>query len=114
MPKEKAKSYNFFEDVYDVVRLIPQGRATSYGAIAAYLGSKISSRMVGWAMNAVHNDKSIPAHRVVNRLGMLTGKHHFSPPASMQQKLEKEGLVVLNDKIQNFDQVFWNPAKELE
>jgi methylated-DNA-protein-cysteine methyltransferase related protein len=106
-------TFNFFDDVYAVVRLIPKGRVTNYGSIAAYLGSKISSRMVGWAMNAVHGDRSVPAHRVVNRIGMLTGKMHFSPPESMQQKLEKEGHTIIKDKIQNFKDVFWDPAKEL-
>lgn len=106
-------TFNFFDDVYAVVRLIPKGRVTNYGSIAAYLGSKISSRMVGWAMNAVHGDRSVPAHRVVNRIGMLTGKMHFSPPESMQQKLEKEGHTIVKDKIQNFKDVFWDPAKEL-
>ena len=106
-------TYNFFEDVYDVVKLIPKGRVTNYGAIAAYLGSKISSRMVGWAMNAAHTDDSIPAHRVVNRIGLLTGKHHFSPPSSMQKKLEREGLKVVKDKVQDFTKVYWDPAKEL-
>jgi methylated-DNA-protein-cysteine methyltransferase related protein len=115
MAKKKTNSttYNFFEDVYDVVRLIPKGRATNYGSIAAYLGSKISSRMVGWAMNAAHTDKTLPAHRVVNRIGLLTGKHHFTPPSSMQKRLELEGIKVVKDKIQNFEKVFWDPAKEL-
>jgi methylated-DNA-protein-cysteine methyltransferase-like protein len=111
--KSKPTTYNFFNDVYEVVRLIPKGRATNYGAIAAYLGSKISSRMVGWAMNAAHADDSIPAHRVVNRIGLLTGKHHFTPPSSMQKKLEKEGIKVVKDKIQDFEKVYWDPAKEL-
>ena len=111
--KKEPQSYNFFEDVYDVVRLIPKGRVTNYGSIAVYLGSKISSRMVGWAMNAAHADKTIPAHRVVNRIGLLTGKHHFTPPGSMQKKLEKEGINVVKDKIQNFDEVYWDPSKEL-
>jgi methylated-DNA-protein-cysteine methyltransferase-like protein len=115
MPKKNSQkpTYNFFEDVYDVVKLIPKGRVTNYGAIAAYLGSKISSRMVGWAMNAAHTDKSIPAHRVVNRVGLLTGKHHFTPPSSMQKKLEGEGLKVVKDKVQDFTKVYWDPAKEL-
>ena len=104
---------NFFEDVYDVVRLIPKGRVTNYGSIAAYLGTKLSSRMVGWAMNAVHGDRSIPAHRVVNRIGLLTGKNHFNPPESMQEKLELEGLKIVNNKIQNYTDVYWDPAKEL-
>jgi methylated-DNA-protein-cysteine methyltransferase-like protein len=112
--KSKPATYNFFNDVYEEVRLIPKGRATNYGSIAAYLGSKISSRMVGWAMNAAHADDSIPAHRVVNRIGLLTGKHHFNPPSSMQKKLERERIKVVNDKIQDFEKVFWDPAKELE
>lgn len=108
-----AKGNNFFADVYDVVRLIPKGRATSYGAIAAYLGTKMSARMVGWAMNAAHNDKTIPAHRVVNRAGLLTGRHHFKTPLTMQQRLEKEGIKVRKHQIQNFSEVFWDPYKEL-
>jgi methylated-DNA-protein-cysteine methyltransferase related protein len=115
MAKKNADgTYNFFDDVYAVVRLIPKGRVTNYGSIAAYLGSKISSRMVGWAMNAAHNDKSIPAHRVVNRIGLLTGKMHFSPPDAMQKRLEKEGHTIIKDKIQDFKTAFWDPAKELE
>jgi methylated-DNA-protein-cysteine methyltransferase related protein len=115
MAKRKADgTYNFFEDVYAVVRLIPKGRVTNYGSIAAYLGSKISSRMVGWAMNAAHTDKTLPAHRVVNRIGLLTGKMHFNPPEAMQQRLEKEGHIIVKDKIQDFKNVFWDPAKELE
>ncbi len=105
--------YSFFENVYEVVRLIPQGRVTSYGAIAAYLGTKSSARMVGWAMNASHG-KKVPAHRVVNRSGMLTGKHHFKPPSRMKKLLEKEGHIVKKDKIQGFDQVFWDPSVELD
>lgn len=104
---------NFFNDVYEVVKLIPKGRATSYGAIAAYLGTKSSSRMVGWAMNAVHGQSDIPAHRVVNRAGILTGKHHFETPTRMQERLEAEGVRVIDDKIQNFNEVFWDPMKEL-
>jgi methylated-DNA-protein-cysteine methyltransferase related protein len=111
--KELKSKHNFFEDVYDVVRLIPKGRVTNYGSIAAYLGSKLSSRMVGWAMNAAHGDRSIPAHRVVNRMGLLTGKHHFNPPESMQKKLEQEGLKIVKDKIQNYSEVYWDPSKEL-
>lgn len=111
---KKVKEYNFFHDVFEVVRLIPKGRATSYGAIAAYLGTKMSARMVGWAMNAAHDDKTIPAHRVVNRNGLLTGRFHFKTPKSMQQKLEKEGLKVVKDQIVNFKEVFWDPYKELE
>jgi methylated-DNA-protein-cysteine methyltransferase-like protein len=110
----KKKSYdepNFFEDVYDVVRLIPKGRVTSYGAIANYLGTKMSSRMVGWAMNGA--PKGVPAHRVVNRIGLLTGKHHFKPPYMMQRLLEREGIKVVNDKIERFTAVFWDPSREL-
>ncbi|MEQ9288954.1 MAG: MGMT family protein [Cyclobacteriaceae bacterium] len=105
---------NFFEDVYDVVRLIPKGRATSYGAIANFLGSKISARMVGWAMNAAHNMDDIPAQRVVNRLGMLSGKMHFGTPTKMQEMLEADGLVVENDQIMDFKKHFWDPSIELE
>lgn len=105
---------DFFRDVYDVVRLIPKGRVTSYGAIAAYLGSKGSSRMVGWAMNGSHRVKpAVPAHRVVNRIGMLTGKAHFSDPNRMKRLLEKEGIKVKKDKILNFNKFFWDPTKEL-
>lgn len=111
--RSSVKTYNFFEDVYDVVRLIPKGRATSYGAIAAYLGTKMSARMVGWAMNAVHGDKSVPAHRVVNRNGQLTGRFHFKTPKAMQGLLEKEGIKVSNDQITDFKAVFWDPAAEL-
>jgi methylated-DNA-protein-cysteine methyltransferase related protein len=107
------KTYNFFEDVYEVVKLIPKGRVTSYGAIAKYLGTKMSARMVGWAMNAVHNDKKVPAHRVVNRIGLLTGKHHFHPPSAMQKRLEKEGLEIVKDKVQDFQKRFWDPFKEI-
>lgn len=110
---EKKKSYNFFEDVHAVAKLIPKGRVTSYGAIAAYLGTKMSARMVGWAMNSAHGDKKLPAHRVVNRIGLLTGKHHFKPPSSMQRQLEREGIKVIKDKIQNFEKLFWDPSKEL-
>ena len=104
----------FFEQVYEVVQLIPHGRVTSYGAIANYLGSKGSARMVGWAMNASHSSKNnIPAHRVVNRNGMLTGKIHFGGPDIMQQLLENEGIKIVDDQILNFDKHFWDPAKEL-
>lgn len=111
---ENKKQQSFFEDVYAVARLIPQGRVTSYGAIARYLGSSKSSRMVGWAMNNAHGQKpKIPAHRVVNRNGLLTGKHHFGHPDLMQQLLEKEGIVVVKDKIKNFEKVYWDPMSEL-
>ncbi|MFY8129172.1 MAG: MGMT family protein [Chitinophagaceae bacterium] len=108
------KSYTFFDDVYAVVRQIPKGRVTSYGAIANYLGTKLSARMVGWAMNAAHTVKpKVPAQRVVNRNGMLSGKMHFETPTYMQELLEKEGLIIENDTIKNFSKVFWDPAKEL-
>ncbi len=106
---------DFFNQVYEVVRLIPAGRVTSYGAIAKCLGSPQSSRMVGYAMNAAHGQQPpIPAHRVLNRIGMLTGKHHFNPPESMQALLEAEGLTIINDQVQNFKNQFWDPAIELE
>jgi methylated-DNA-protein-cysteine methyltransferase-like protein len=105
---------NFFELVFEVARQIPKGRVTSYGAIAACLGTKSSSRMVGWAMNGAGRVKpKVPAHRVVNRNGMLTGKHHFSPPGLMQQLLKKEGVKVKNDQVQDFKNVFWDPIEEL-
>ena len=105
---------SFFLKVYEVVGLIPYGRVSSYGAIAEYLGTKGSARMVGWAMNASHSAiENIPAHRVVNRLGLLTGKSHFGGPEIMQQLLESEGLVVENDKIKDFDVHFWDPSVEL-
>jgi methylated-DNA-protein-cysteine methyltransferase-like protein len=104
---------SFFQNVYEVVRLIPKGRVCSYGVIAAYLGSKGSARMVGWAMNAAHTQPDIPAHRVVNRVGLLTGRHHFDPPQRMQMLLEEEGIQVIDHQIQNFDIVFWNPNEEI-
>ena len=105
---------NFFEDVFDVVRQIPKGRVTNYGSIAKFLGSGSSSRMVGWAMNASHMMKpKVPAHRVVNRNGMLTGKHHFPTPTTMQALLEKEGVKVINDKVIEFKEHFWDPTLEL-
>jgi methylated-DNA-protein-cysteine methyltransferase-like protein len=110
---KQDKDYNFFNEVYEVVMLIPRGRVTSYGAIANYLGTRMSARMVGWAMNAAHGNKKVPAHRVVNRLGLLTGKHHFETPKTMQERLEKEGIRVKKDQIQDFSKVFWDPAKEL-
>lgn len=108
------KEYSFFQDVYDVVRQIPKGRVTSYGAIATYLGTKLSARMVGWAMNAAGLAKpKVPAHRVVNRNGMLSGKHHFATPTQMEDLLKKEKIEVQNDKIVDFEKLFWNPADEL-
>lgn len=104
---------NFFEKVYDVVRRIPFGRVTSYGAIAKYLGAAGSARMVGWAMNASNKNEDVPAHRVVNRVGLLTGKHHFDGSNLMQQLLENEGIKVENHQIVNFEKHFWDPWKEL-
>lgn len=105
--------HSFFEDVYEVAKLIPRGRVTSYGAIAAYLGAKSGARMVGWAMNGAGAYPDVPAHRVVNHSGLLTGKHHFSDPGQMQTLLEAEGIVIVKDKVQNFKQVLWEPMKEL-
>ncbi len=104
---------NFFEDVYDVVRQIPAGRVCSYGTIGQFLGAKSSARMVGWAMNAAHALPDVPAHRVVNRDGVLTGKHCFETPTTMQTLLENEGLTIENNKIKNFKTSFWDPAVEL-
>jgi methylated-DNA-protein-cysteine methyltransferase-like protein len=104
---------NFFEDVYEVVKLVPSGRWTSYGAIAHYLGAKGSARMVGWAMNNAHGLAEVPAHRVLNRNGVLSGKAHFTPPESMQERLEQEGLRVEQDKVVNATQSFWDPGIEL-
>ncbi len=109
-----SSSDNFFDNVYKIARLIPYGRVTSYGAIATYLGAARSARMVGWAMNNSHNQKEeVPAHRVVNRKGLLTGKHHFDGTNLMQQLLESEGIVVVDNQIQDFQNVFWNPSEEL-
>lgn len=110
----EKKSDNFFEKSYAVARLIPYGRVTSYGAIATYLGAARSARMVGWAMNNSSNQtEEVPAHRVVNRKGLLTGKHHFSGTNLMQQLLESEGIKVVDNQIQDLDKVFWNPSEEL-
>ena len=109
------KAENFFEKVFDVARKIPFGRVTSYGAIAKHLGAVRSARMVGWAMNNSHNQEiEVPAHRVVNRKGLLTGKHHFDGTNLMQQLLENEGIVVIDNQIQDLDKVFWNPSEELK
>ncbi|TDH24034.1 MGMT family protein [Segetibacter sp. 3557_3] len=109
-----SAQYSFFQNVWDVVRQIPFGRVTSYGAIARYLGTGSSARMVGWAMNASFNiSPKVPAHRVVNRNGMLSGKAHFTPPELMQELLEKEGLIVKDETIQEFETHFWDPAVEL-
>lgn len=111
--KLSEQNADFFERVYEVVKLIPEGRVTSYGAIANYLGAKRSSRMVGWAMNAAHQHPEIPAHRVVNRQGLLTGKMHFADPDDMERKLVLEGINVKNDQVQDFKVVYWNPVEEL-
>lgn len=108
----QKETISFFEKVYEVARQIPYGRVTSYGAIAKYLGATRSARMVGYAMNGSHG-KDVPAHRVVNRKGLLTGKHHFEGTNLMQQLLESEGIRVVNNQIQNFDKVFWEPSSEL-
>jgi methylated-DNA-protein-cysteine methyltransferase related protein len=111
---KNPENENFFDRVYDVVRLIPPGRVTTYGAIAKFTGSPQASRMVGWAMNASHQQPDvIPAHRVVNRKGLLTGKHHFRHPDLMQELLESEGIAVENDGVVEFDKLFWDPYKEL-
>tara|TARA_B100000927_G_scaffold150992_1_gene121668 strand:+ start:84 stop:464 length:381 start_codon:yes stop_codon:yes gene_type:complete len=108
------KNSDFFLDVYDVVKLIPEGRVTSYGAIANYLGSKQSARMVGWAMNASHDKEDVPAHRVVNRIGLLTGKNHFETSDKMRLLLESEGIVIDEDQVLDFERLFWDPSIELE
>ena len=113
-PRATTKQYTFFEDVYAVVRQIPKGRVTSFGAIANYLGTKLSARMVGWAMNAAHDaNPKVPAHRVVNRNGMLSGKVHFSTPTLMEELLTKEKVKVENDTVVDFEKLFWDPYKEL-
>lgn len=109
--KKKASGDNFFADVYEVVKLIPKGRVTSYGAIAHYLGVRSGARMVGWAMHGC--PKGVPAHRVVNSAGILTGKHHFKPAETMEKRLKREGVVVIKDKIQHFNDHFWDPSAEL-
>ncbi len=117
-PKEvqySPESYSFFENVWEVARLVPKGRVTSYGAIARYLGTGRSARMVGWAMNAVDKSRlKVPAHRVVNSQGLLTGKHHFKTPDLMQELLEKEKVKVKNDQVVDFKKLFWDPMKELD
>jgi methylated-DNA-protein-cysteine methyltransferase related protein len=106
---------DFFTRVYEVVKQIPPGKVTSYGAIARFLGTTGSARMVGWAMNASHSHhKFVPAHRVVNRNGLLTGKHHFDTPGAMQELLENEGIKIKNNKIQNFEKHFWDPSLEIQ
>jgi methylated-DNA-protein-cysteine methyltransferase-like protein len=107
------KSSQFFTDVYEVVKLIPHGHVTSYGAIARYLGAAKSSRLVGYAMNNAHAYPDVPAHRVVNRNGLLTGKHHFATPTRMQELLEQEGVHIVDDCVQDFERIFWDPIKEI-
>lgn len=112
--RSTTKKYSFFEDVYSVVRQIPKGRVTSYGAIANYLGTKSSARMVGWAMNTAHvATPRVPAHRVVNRNGMLSGKAHFATATLMEELLKKEKIIVENDAIVDFKKIFWDPVHEL-
>ena len=109
MSKSNSNTDNFFERVYEIVRQIPEGKVTSYGAIAKALGTARSARMVGWAMNASHNLEDVPAHRVVNRLGLLSGKHHFDGTNLMQQLLENEGIKIKENQILDFEKHFWNP-----
>lgn len=111
LPKDKHR--DFFLDVYAVVKQIPKGRVSTYGLIANFLGTGLSARMVGWAMNAAHSDPSIHAHRVVNRNGMLTGKMHFNTPTTMQERLEKDGLKVVEDVIDSFNEIVWDPSIEI-
>ncbi len=108
----KPETNSFFDKVYDVARLIPYGKVTSYGAIATYLGAAKSARMVGYAMNASHG-KDVPAHRVVNKKGLLTGKHHFEGTNLMQQLLESEGITIIDNQIQDMSQHYWDPSKAL-
>jgi len=106
---------DFYDKVYETTRLIPPGRVTSYGAIARYLGTGLSARVVGWALNGCHGKEPfVPAHRVVNRNGLLTGKVHFQPPSAMQEMLENEGVIIEDDAVVNFEKHFWDPMKELE
>ncbi|MDX5325330.1 MAG: MGMT family protein [Bacteroidota bacterium] len=109
----KPETTDFFDRVYEVVRQIPYGRVTSYGAIAKFLGAARSSRMVGYAMNASHAIEDVPAHRVVNRNGLLTGKHHFGGSRVMEQLLESEGIEVVDDRVVRFDDLFWDPIQEI-
>ncbi|MDX1652836.1 MAG: MGMT family protein [Brumimicrobium sp.] len=111
--KLSEQNKDFFEKVYEIVRLIPKGRVTTYGSIAKALGSPKSSRMVGWAMNASHKDPTVPAHRVVNRNGVLSGKMHFESPTAMEERLKNENVLIKNDAVQNFQKVFWDVQKEL-
>lgn len=113
-PRNTLKGQSFFNDVYDVVRQIPKGRVTTYGAIAAYLGTRLSARMVGWAMNAAGlATPKVPAQRVVNRNGMLSGKHHFATPTHMEELLKKDGVPVKEDTVVDFKTRYWDPAEAL-
>ena len=109
MKKVTSNNDNFFERVYEIVRQIPEGKVTSYGALAKALGAARAARMVGWAMNASHNLEDVPAHRVVNRIGILSGKHHFEGTNLMQQLLENEGIQVVDNQIIDFEKHFWEP-----
>lgn len=109
----RNKRSSFFDKVYGIVREIPVGRVTSYGAIARFLGSVQSARMVGWALNASHNNIELPAHRVVNSRGLLTGKHHFDGPEKMEQLLKREGIKVVDNQVLDFKEIFWDPMIEL-
>jgi methylated-DNA-protein-cysteine methyltransferase-like protein len=113
IPGKTPGAHNFFEDVWDVVRQVPKGRVTTYGAIAQYLGTRMSARMVGWAMNAAHALEDVPAQRVVNRNGMLSGKAHFGSPTRMQELLEADGVTVTDDTVQDFKKIFWDPSEAL-
>jgi len=114
MKQERKSKESIYDAIYDIVRSVPKGRVTSYGAVAAAIGAASGARVVGYAMNTCAGVKpKVPAHRVVNRNGMLTGKHHFSPPEKMQQLLEKEGVKVKNDIVVDFDNLFWDPMIEL-
>lgn len=114
MAQQSPEKDNIYNAIYDIVRAIPKGRVTSYGAIAAALGAKSGARVVGYAMNSCAGIKpKVPAHRVVNRNGMLTGKHHFNPPGMMQELLEKEGIKVKDDVVVDFKKLFWDPMDEL-
>jgi len=111
---QKVKEYTFFDDVFAIVIQIPKGRVSSYGAIANYLGTKTSARMVGWAMNASHSSLlNVPAQRVVNRNGMLTGKNHFATPTRMEELLQKDGVTIKSDTVVDFKDLFWDPAIEI-
>lgn len=113
--RSTGKQYSFFEDVFAVVRQVPKGRVTTFGAIANYLGTKSSARMVGWAMNGAHSTSpAVPAQRVVNRNGMLSGRAHFATPTLMEELLEEENVQVVDDTVVEFEKLFWDPAKELE